>query len=110
MPKSQTSRSTNMGVFTGWTTEPAIAVSQAQLVKRQLGSNLNLSSETVSRFRPATSLAIFFTFLESLTAPLRRPSAYRLRRAAASSVFLLLTISTLGQTAPVGDAQLQFGS
>src|SRR5256885_13656379 len=110
MPKSQTSRSTNMGVFTGWTTEPAIALSQAQLVKRQLRCNLNLSSETVSRFRPATSLAIFFTFLESPTAPLRRPPAYGLRGSAAALVFLLLTISTLGQTAPVGGAQLQSGS
>src|SRR5882672_628153 len=110
MPKSQTSRSTNMDVFTGWTTEPAIAVSQAQLVKRQLGSNLNLSSETVSRFRPATSIAIFFTFLESLTAPLHRPPAYGLRRAAASSVLLLLTISTFGQTAQVGGGQLRAGS
>src|SRR5882762_4144193 len=105
MPKSQTSRSTNMDVFTGWTTEPAIAVSRAQLVKRQLGSNL--SSETVSRFRPATSLAIFFTFLESLTAPLRRTPAYGLRGAAVASAFLLLTISTLGQTASLGRAQLQ---
>src|SRR5256885_51967 len=109
MPKSQTSRSTNMDVFTGWTTEPAIAVSQAQPVKRQLRSNLNLSSETVSQFRPATSLAIFFTFLESLTAPVRRPPAYGLRRAAVASAFLLLTISTLGQTAQVGGA-LQSGS
>jgi len=98
-----------MGVFTGWTTEPAIALSQAQLVKRQLRCNLNLSSETVSRFRPATSLAIFFTFLKSLTAPLRRTPAYGLRGAAAS-VFLLLTISTLGQTARIGGTQLPSGS
>src|SRR5882724_433554 len=110
MPKSQTSRSTSMDVFTGWTTEPAIAVSQAQPVKRQLRSNLNLSSETVSRFRPATSLAIFFTFLKSLTAPIRRPPTYGLRGAVVASAFLLLTISTLGQTAAVGGAQLQSGS
>src|SRR5882757_4228536 len=110
MPKSQTSRSTNMDVFTGWTTEPAIAVSRVQPVKRQLRSNLNLSSETVSRFRPATSLAIFFRFLKSLTAPIRRPPTYGLRGAAVASAFLLLTISTLGQTATVGGAQLQSGS
>jgi len=64
----------------------------------------------VSRFRPATSLAIFFTFLESLTAPLRRTPAYGLRGAAVASAFLLLTISTLGQTASLGRAQLQSGS
>ncbi len=75
-----------------------------------IGKYLYLSSETVSRFRPATNLLSFFTFLESLTAPLRRPAAYGLRGAATAAVFLLLTISTFGQTAQVGGGQLRAGS